>query len=204
MDLFLDNIDLVKKIVNKMNYGFVSKDDLMQAGLMGLHQASIKYNPSLNVKFNTYASYYIIGEIKKELRENKLIKVNKEIYRIIKLIKQNEDLSIDELVKKLAISRENILLAYTYIPKITSLNQENPDNQLEMLEVIGDRVDKKTELYDALDSLEPTEQEIIKLRYFNNYSQGEISKLFNRNQSNISRMEKKALQKMRKILLGKS
>src|SRR5690606_6137218 len=100
MDLFNDNIDLVKKIVNKMNYGYVSKDDLMQAGLMGLFQATKNFKESENVKFNTYATYYIIGEIKKELRNNKLIRLNKQMYKIIRIIKENEELSIDEIVSR--------------------------------------------------------------------------------------------------------
>ncbi|NLD26055.1 MAG: hypothetical protein GX661_01695, partial [Acholeplasmataceae bacterium] len=86
MNLFSAHIDLVAKIVNKLNYHFPNKDDLMQVGLMGLYAASKNYNPDLQVKFNTYATYYILGEIKKELRKNSLVRLNKEIYRIIRYL----------------------------------------------------------------------------------------------------------------------
>lgn len=203
MDLFSDNVDLVKKIVNKMNYGFVGKDDLMQAGLMGLFYAAKNYKPSFNVKFNTYATYYIIGEIKKELRENKLIKINKEIYRIIKAIKRFENLSLDEIANNLNTDKENVLLAYTYMNKVSSLNKENDNNELEMLEIIPDETQRKSSLYDALDSLDAEDKQIITLRYFKNYSQSDISRILKKTQSKVSRMESQALVKMRKFLLSK-
>lgn len=206
MDLFSDNVDLVKRIVNKMNYGFVSKDDLMQAGLMGLFYATKNYQTSFNVKFNTYATFYIIGEIKKELRENKLIKLNRELYRIMKVIKDYENFSLDEIATMLNTDKENVILAYTYMNKITSLNKtsitKNGDN-VEVLDIIPDDNKRKTNLYDALESLETEDRELITLRYFKNYTQADVAKLLKKNQSKISRMESKALFKMRKILISK-
>jgi len=64
-DLFYKYVDLVFKIVKRMNFTSCDREDLIQAGLMGLHQATKKYDPSRNVKFSTYATYYIVGEIKK-------------------------------------------------------------------------------------------------------------------------------------------
>lgn len=203
MDLFNDNIDLVKKIVNKMNYGYVSKDDLMQAGLMGLFQASKNYKESENVKFNTYATYYIIGEIKKELRVNKLIKLNKKIIKIIKTIKANQELSVDEIASKYNLDKESILDAYFYMNNVTSLDKPDDDGELKLLTLIPDKNEKKSYIFDALDSLAEEDKQIIKLRYFQNYSQTELVKVLGKNQSKISRIEKNALQKMRKILLGK-
>ena len=64
------NINLVHLFVNKLNYGYVDREDLFQAGLMGLYEAAKRFDKTKNIKFSTFASYYIIGEIKKELREN--------------------------------------------------------------------------------------------------------------------------------------
>jgi len=202
MDLFNENVDLVKKIVNRMNYGYVSKDDLMQVGLMGLFYATKNYKPSLNVKFNTYATFYIIGEIKKELRENKLIKLNKEICRIIKTIKEYENNSIDEVASILNVDKENVILAYTYMNNTTSLNNEAQGSDIEILEAIPDDKQRRSNIYDALQSLDEDDKEIITLRYFKNYTQSEISKILKKNQSKISRMESRALVKMRKLLLS--
>lgn len=203
MDLFNDNIDLVKRIVNKMNYGYVSKEDLMQAGLMGLFQASKNYKETENVKFNTYATYYIIGEIKKELRVNKLIKLNKKIIKIIKTIKVNQELSVDEIAIKYNLDKESILDAYFYMNNITSLDKPEADGELKLITLIPDKNEKKSYIFDALDSLADEDKLVIKLRYFQNYSQTELVGVLGKNQSKISRIEKNALQKMRKILLGK-
>ena len=85
--LFYDNVNLVFRIVNRLNYNFHDKDDLIQAGLMGLNQASIHFDPTKNASFPTYATYYIIGEIKKEIRNNRPIKLSKDIYRTLKKLK---------------------------------------------------------------------------------------------------------------------
>lgn len=203
MDLFNDNIDLVKKIVNKMNYGYVSKDDLMQAGLMGLFQATKNFKESENVKFNTYATYYIIGEIKKELRNNKLIRLNKQMYKIIRIIKENEELSIDEIVSRFKLEKDKVLDAYFYMNDVKSLDKEDSESELKLLSIIPDNNSKKSIIYDALESLDNEEKQVIKLRYFQNYSQTELTGILSKNQSKISRIEKSALKNMRKILLSK-
>lgn len=203
MDLFESNIELVSRVVNRMNYSFTNKDDLMQVGLMGLFQACKNYKEEMNVKFNTYATYYIIGEIKKELRENKLIKLNKKLYKIIKIIKENEYLSVDEISKTFAISKEDIILGYQYMNNVTSLDKDNDDNELNLLNLIPDLSNNKSIIYDAFDCLGDIERNIITLKYFNNYSQSEIGKKLSINQTKVSRIEKVALAKMRKNLLSK-
>ena len=203
MDLFNSNIDLVNKIVNKMNYGYISRDDLMQAGLMGLFFASKNYIENEKTKFTTFATYYIIGEIKKELRTNKLIKLNKKIYRIIRVIKENEELSVDDISSKFGFDKESILDAFLFLNDPSSLDKENQENETERLSLVPDKDTKKSSIFDALESLDEVEQNIIKLRYFNNYTQTDLVEITGKNQSKISRIEKKALQKMRKLLLGK-
>ena len=203
MDLFNSNIDLVNKIVNKMNYGYISRDDLMQAGLMGLFFASKNYIENEKTKFTTFATYYIIGEIKKELRTNKLIKLNKKIYRIIRVIKENEELSVDDISSKFGFDKESILDAFLFLNDPSSLDKENQENETERLSLVPDKDTKKSSIFDALESLDEVEQNIIKLRYFNNYTQTDLVEITGKNQSKISRIENKALQKMRKLLLGK-
>lgn len=202
MNLFNDNIDFVEKIVNRMYYGYGCKDDLLQAGLMGLYKACKNYREEENVKFTTYATYYIIGEIKKELRVNKLIKLNKKTYKIIKLIKENEGLSIEEIAVKYKIEKEELLNAYLYIDNITSLDKVDYKNGLNLITLIPDKT-RKTEIIDAVESLDDESRKLIKLRYFKNYTQIELVGILGINQSKISRIEKKALQNLRKILLSK-
>lgn len=204
MDLFYQHLDLVEKIVNKLNYGYVPKEDLRQAGLMGLHQATINFQETENVKFSTYATYYIIGEIKKELRENKLIKLNKKIYKIIKIIKTNENLSIDEIAKKYNLSRLSILDAYQYIDNISSLDYEVGTDNKQIISLIPDKTNQKSDILEAYNLLSSDLKLIIYLRYFQNFSQSALAKILGKNQSTISRIEKKALSEMRKLLFGKT
>ena len=106
-ELFNSHVNLVYKIAHRMNYGYLDVEDLIQVGLMALYEASLKYDPSYNTKFSTYASIYIIGSIKKELRKNKPISLNKEIIRLIKQIKKlNDNLSVEELASKLHFKRK--------------------------------------------------------------------------------------------------
>ena len=90
--LFNDNTYLVDGLIKKMYSLSGIKEDLRQVGLMGLYQAALKFDRSKGVKFTTFATYYILGEIKKELRENKLIKLNTDVYKISKLIKEGSNI----------------------------------------------------------------------------------------------------------------
>jgi len=202
MDLFYKHIDLVEKIVNKLNYGYLPKEDLRQAGLMGLHQATLNYKENENVKFSTYATYYIIGAIKKELRENKLIKLNKKLFKVIKLIKENENLSLEEIANKYDLEKTYILDAYQFMENTRSLDY-NIDDENTLMVLVKDKENRNSSIIDAYNSLNGDLKKIIYLRYFQNYSQSKLAKLLNKNQSTISRLEKKALDEMRKILLSK-
>lgn len=202
MNHFNDNIDLVKKIVSRLNYGYEIKDDLLQAGLMGLYSASINYQKDKNTKFTTYATYYILGEIKKEIRENRLIKLNKRIYKLIKIIKYNDNLSIDEIAYKYKIEKDELLNAYLFINNVSSLDKIYEDSNVSTIALIPE-YGRRSYLLDAIDSLDLECKRIIKFRYFKNYTQTKISKILGINQSKVSRLEKKALEKLRKILLCK-
>lgn len=206
MDLFSENLDLVRRIVNKLHYGDVEKEDLMQAGLMGLYAAAQKYDPKYEVKFNTYATYYILGEIKKELRKQNPIRLTKGIYKIIKYLRNNQDKSFDEIARDLNTSRDNVLLAYIYQHKVISLNREGGkegEKENELLHFIPENEGRVSRFQDALDSLDAGEREFIELRYFQNISQAELAERWGLSQSKISRIEKKILTKMRKLLIGK-
>ena len=233
MDLFEDNIALVKKIVYKMTkvYGYSQFDDLMQAGLMGLFHATKNFKENLGVKFNTYATYYIIGEIKKELRSTNLIKLNREIYRIIKYLKNFEfsekslesiseeksltnsldsSIDIDGIAQELNTTRENVLLAYSYKSRPLSLDTplnnsgmvfgDDELNPLEIVQVNDSNVGREEKIIDAVEALVPEEKEVIKLRYFKNYTQTEASVMLKKHQSKISRIEKRALKNLRRLI----
>lgn len=199
-DLFLNNVDFVKKIVKKMDYGYVDKDDLYQAGLIGLYKSTLKYNVNLNDDFLSFASIYIINEIKNELRNNKLIKLNKKIIKIKKYLKDNNanNNSIDEIANIFNVSKEIIILSYNYMNDIGSLNdlQENE----ELINLISDNNCNDSLYQYYIEKLDYLSKEIIILKYYKNYTQAEIAKILNCSQSTVSRIEKNALSIIRKKL----
>jgi RNA polymerase sigma factor (sigma-70 family) len=200
--LFDKYVYLVEKIVNKMNYGYVDKDDLFQAGLIGLYKAIEKYNEKKNENNNfiSYCSVYIISEIKNELRNNKLIKLNKKIIKIKKYLKDNSNLSFNQISKNLNISIELIYLATIYKDDVVSLNQIINDEEL-VNNVIDYNVSFNNDYIDIINHLDEFSRLIITLKYYKNYSQEEIAKILNCSQAKISRIENKALEKMRKKLM---
>ena len=76
-----ENIGLVKTIVNRFKVSDFDKDDLMQAGLIGLWKAAYHYNEKMNVKFSTYACKFIMGEIKEEMKKFNMIKISRKYYK---------------------------------------------------------------------------------------------------------------------------
>lgn len=201
MEKFYNNINLVRSIVNKMNFGYLDKDDLLQAGLMGLYQATKRFNESLGVNFSTFATHYIIGEIKQEIRNNQTIKVSRKIKQIISVLKDSESLSIEELSEKIGATKANILLALTYKERVISLNKEEENGEL--IDTIAATIDERdVDLEEAKSVLKDNMYTIIYEKYYLGSTQNEISKKLKISQSNISRMEKKALVLLKKYYLN--
>ena len=201
MEKFYNNINLVRSIVNKMNFGYLDKDDLLQAGLMGLYQATKRFNESLGVNFSTFATHYIIGEIKQEIRNNQAIKLSRKIKQIISVLKDSESLSIEELSEKIGATKANILLALTYKERVISLNKEEENGEL--IDTIAATIDERdVDLDEAKSVLKDNMYKIIYEKYYLGSTQNEISKKLKISQSNISRMEKKALVLLKKYYLN--
>lgn len=188
-DLFNKYIYLVEKIVKKMNYGYVDIDDLHQAGLIGLYKATQKYNNDKG-NFISFASIYIVSEIKNELRNNKLIILNKDIIKVKKFLNNNSSFTVSQISKILNVSIDTVYLGLTYQNEIISLNETNEDQEL--INDIQDFNNDNAFYYD-INCLDVISKKIIILKYYKNYSQKEISKLLKISQSKVSRIEKKAL-----------
>lgn len=196
-DLFNENVNLVYKIVHRMNYGYCDIDDLIQVGLMGLYQATLNFDSTKGVNFSTYAIHYIVGEVKKEMRNTKKIKLSREIYKIIKKIKTfNLEGSVELLCEDLGVSKEKLLLALLHYDNILSLN-----NNYENIELIDTVVDDKYHFnYDIMHELDKPQQGIITLKYYKGYTQKQIGKILHLSQSKISRLENQALMVLRNSL----
>lgn len=194
--LFDENIGLVYSIVNKMNYGYVDKEDLIQSGLNGLYKATLKYDGKNS--FQAFASIYIINAIKQEMRENKLIILSKSIIKIKKEINKDENKTIKEIADKLNVTEDMVLTALNYKSNIESLNKTI--EEYELIETISDSNNSNDIIKYAVNKLESKLQEIIILKYYKAYSQKEVAKILNCSQAKVSRLENIALKTIKKII----
>ena len=108
MEQLLEYENLVYSIINK--YSGFDKDDLYQVGIMGLVQAYKNYKSSFNVKFSSYAYYYILGEVTKYIRENKSIRVSKDVLKLKSLIDKTKSLMMQRLGREPTISEISLYL----------------------------------------------------------------------------------------------
>ena len=209
-----DNFALVWSLVHRFNNSIYEKEELFQIGCVGLVKAINKFNLDYDVTFSTYAVPIILGEIKRHFRDDGAIKVSRSLKELNQkiskisddyLTKYNKEISINELSESLNICKEDIILAMDckYYP--TSLNEviyEKDGSTITVEERIIEKekyslIDKIT-LYDELDKLPIKEQQLIKMRYFLDMNQEQIAKHFNVSQVQVSRMEKKVIEKLKK------
>ena len=209
-----DNLSLVWSLVHRFNNTMYEKEELFQIGCVGLIKSINKFDTSFDVAFSTYAVPILLGEIKRHFRDDGAIKVSRSIkelnQKIMKisdeyLNENHKEISIEELSLKLNVSKSDIVLAIDsrYFP--TSLNEviyEKDGSEITIEERIQEKesytlIDKLT-LYDEIDKLSIKEQQLIKMRYFLDMNQEQIAKHFHVSQVQISRMEKKIIEKLRK------
>lgn len=188
-ELFMSHIFIVDGIIKKLYYNNYLKDDLRQVGLIGLFKASNKYNYSFGVRFSTYATYFILGEIKRELRNNKNIRLGQKTIKIISLINQNK--TIDE-IQNLGYSNDDICLALDY------KDTKYVDYELVNIEEENNLNNKNFSLSEISNVLKDDLFMVIKYKYFYNLSQKEIGLKLNYSQSKVSRLEEVALNILKK------
>ncbi len=198
-EMILDNRDLIYSIIHK----FRSRDieDLFQAGCVGLIKAYKNYKEELNVKFTSYAYNYIVGEIYQFIINNRNIRMSPANNKLLKTVgKAREYLTNhlgrnptdDELCSFLEIEpyKYNEIKNMMFIENI-----DNNENSMFYYNQVSkdDLIDLKT----ALNCLTLDEKRLINARYYNNYTQSELAKLYHTNQVKVSREEKKILCKLK-------
>ena len=216
MDLLVEkNSGLVWSIVKRfLNRGY-EKEDLYQIGSIGLIKAIRKFDTSFNTQFSTYAVPLIMGEIKRFLRDDGLVKVSrslKETAGKIKLAvdyffaKNGEEPTVKELSERLKISEDEIIMALETLRPTESLNaiiNENDKNPIYLIDKLCDNTTsdskefEKLVLKQMLSELKPKEQQLITMRYFKGATQMKVADMLGISQVQVSRMEKKILDGMR-------
>ena len=209
------NSGLVFSIVKRfLNRGY-ERDDLYQIGCIGLIKAVRKYDESYNTQFSTYAVPLIMGEIKRFLRDDGLVKVSravKENAAKIKLAidfyfaKNGEEPTVSELSSHLKIPEDDIVMALETLRPTESLNavvNESDKNPVYLIDKLADvnstdsKEFEKLVLKDLLSGLAPREKQIISMRYFKGATQTRVADMLGISQVQVSRMEKKILENMR-------
>ncbi len=209
------NSGLIWSVVKRfLNRGYEA-DDLFQIGSIGLLKCIKKFDINYEVKFSTYAVPMIMGEIKRFLRDDGLIKVSRPLKEIatkakymrdVLTKKNNEEPTINELAIAIDVSIEDLVLALDADREVESLYSTVYQNDgksvylIDKLELKNDNQDNIVDnivLKDIIDNLEPREKQIITLRYFEDKTQSQVAKLIGVSQVQVSRIEKKVLTKIR-------
>ncbi len=204
------NKNLIYYICSKYN-GYKDKEDMYQVGMIGLLNAYKNYDESKNVKFSTYAYNYILGEISKYVREDRSIKIGRDVIRLGNKLREYMDKhkqvrgyipSINELSTTFDITKDKIILALESLNDVKSLESNiNANEDITLLDVTPsiEKVEKETliDLKDALNYLENDEKSLIMDRYYKDLTQSEVANNLGVNQVYVSRLEKKILKKLK-------
>lgn len=213
--LISGNFPLIKAIVKGYLNKGVEYDDLYQIGCVGFLKAIKNFNESFDVKFSTYAVPMISGEIKRFLRDDGSVKVSRSIKTLAIKLKSfidkkrnalEEIPTIDELASLFEVEKEDVVIALDSCQQTVSLNAKIDEDDPNSQNVIDKFVceDKNEEILDKfilkteINNLPEKEKKIILLRYYRGKTQGEVAELLNVSQVQVSRMESKIIEQLKK------
>jgi RNA polymerase sporulation-specific sigma factor len=215
------NVGLVWSIVKRFQNRGYEIDDLYQIGSIGLIKAINKFDASYDVKFSTYAVPMIIGEIKRFIRDDGIIKVSRSLKEIASKARITKEIiskelgrepSVNEIAERMNVSPEELVLAmeagctpeslYSTVGEgdnspillIDRINADNNSSEVDLIDKIAIR--------QILDSLDTRERQIIILRYFKEKTQVQIAKLLGISQVQVSRIEKKILKDIKHKMIA--
>lgn len=207
-EAIFNNQNLVYSISNYFK-NYKNKEDLYQAGYIGIINAYKNFDQNQGCKFSTYAYTYILGEMRKLIREDKGIKISRQISKINLMIEKAYILlsqklmrnpSIKEIAAYLEIDEYLVSEAINSTNVIRSIDEPvNDGGNFTLGEVVGysENIDDLMLLRENLLKLNKNEQELIKNRYLNDLTQTETSNIMKMTQVQVSRKEKKILQKLK-------
>ena len=177
-----------------------------------------KFDTTFDVKLSTYAVPYIMGEVKRHIRDDGPIKISRSIKDLGKkameiqrehLRKTGQDISIVEVAKKLRVSKEEIAFALDSFNPVESIYNSTTDQEdgPTLIDTISSNIDEQSEIVNKLsleqliENLNGEEKQIIMLRYYKGRTQSEVAKILKTSQVQISRIEKRILEKMKVKLI---
>ena len=212
------NLRLVLSVIQRFNNRGEHVDDLFQVGCIGLIKAIDNFDISQNVKFSTYAVPMIIGEIRRYLRDNNSIRVSRSLrdtaYKALqakeRLQKQNsKEPTIAEIAKEIDLPKEDVVFALDAIQDPISLFESVYHDGGDAIYVMDQVKDEKNKddnwleslsINEAINHLSEREKKIVNLRFYEGKTQMEVAEEIGISQAQVSRLEKTALQHMKKYM----
>ncbi len=209
------NLRLVLSVIQRFVGRGENPDDLFQVGVIGLIKAIDNFDPELDVRFSTYGVPMIIGEIRRYLRDNNAVRVSRSMrdtaYRAMQIKEQltarnNREPTVEEIARLMDTPKENVVLALEAVVEPVSLYEpvfSDGGDTVYVMDQIGDNSDDNTwleelALKEAIQNLSEREKRILTLRFFRGKTQMEVAAAIGISQAQVSRIEKNALNSIKK------
>ena len=211
------NLRLVLSVIQRFCGRGESADDLFQVGCVGLIKAIDNFDLSQNVQFSTYAVPMIIGEIRRYLRDNNMVRVSRSVrdlaYKVLavkeKAVReQKKEPTVEEIAKTLGVEKEDIAFCLDAIQEPISLQEPVYGDETDNIYVMDQIKDKKNSdenwaenitISEAMKKLKEKERNIINKRFFEGRTQMEVAEEIGISQAQVSRLEKSAINHIRRI-----
>ena len=216
--LIRENSGLIWSVVKKFSKRGYELDDLYQIGAIGLLKCIRKFDSTFEVKFSTYAIPMIIGEIKRFLRDDGIIKVSRPMKELatkarytteMLIAKLGRQPTVSELAQELQVSTEDLVVAMEAGHDVESLYAtiyQGDGSPIFLIDKVAQGLDNGEQtiniiaLKDMIERLKPKERQVIILRYFQDKTQVEVAKAIGVSQVQVSRIEKKVLSALKEAL----
>ena len=217
-ELISGNLRLVLSVIQRFSGRGENVDDLFQVGCIGLIKAIDNFDVNMDVRFSTYGVPMIIGEIRRYLRDNSAIRVSRSMrdtaYRVLQAkeayqAEHQREPTVDQIAQRLGLKREDVVMALDAVVEPVSLFEPIYSDGGDTVCVMDQVRDKKNTdeawlehiaLEDAISKLSQREQRILALRFFQGKTQTEVSAEVGISQAQVSRLEKNALNQIKKEL----
>lgn len=211
------NLRLVLSVVQRFSGRNENADDLFQIGCIGLIKAIDNFDPNLNVQFSTYGVPMIIGEIRRYLRDNNMVRVSRSVrdlaYKTIqakeKILKETgKEATIEQIAKELETTPEEIAFSLDAIQDPVSLQEPVYNDGADSVYVMDQVKDSKNSdelwaenitILEAMKKLNSKEKMIINKRFFDGRTQMEVADEIGISQAQVSRLEKSAIDRIKRI-----
>ena len=210
------NSGLIWSIVKRFLGRGYDKEELEQIAYIGFIKAIKRFDTTLEFKLSTYAVPYIIGEIKRFIRDDGAIKVSRSIKELSAKIqkeyitKKGEEITVEELARELKVEKEEIVVALESQRTVESIDKNvyDDENGESKISKISNQKDETTILLNKLcveeliNNLETRDKKIILLRYYKRKTQAEVAKMLGITQVQVSRLEKRILSEMKEKIVS--